>query len=87
MPVTNYKNRTYLRNKRGPPGRSSVLLKTVKVLVEQFESFSSEGETIGVSSLIKAPNGSFSVTGVRIGLFNGDSKFRIILKMKRKCDT
>lgn len=82
MPVINYKNRTYLRNKRGPPGRSSVLLKTVKVLVEQFESFSSEGETIGVSSLIKAPNGSFSVTGVRIGLFNGDSKFRIILKMK-----
>ena len=75
--------KTYLRNKSGPPGRSS-LLKTVKVLVEQFESFSSEGETIGVSSLIKAPNGSFSVTGVRIGLFNGDSKFRIILEIKKK---
>lgn len=66
---------SYLRNSKGPPGRlSSIeLFKTVKVLVEQFESFSSHGETIGVSSFAKAPNGSFSVTGVLTGLFTGDS--------------
>lgn len=43
------------------------------MLVEQFESFSSQGETIGVSSFASAPNGSFSVTGVLTGLFTGDS--------------
>ena len=41
--------------------------------MEQLESFSSDGETIGVSSFINAPSGSFSVTGVLMGLFNGDS--------------
>lgn len=74
---------SYLLNKSGPPGLSSVVLfKTVKVLVEQFESFSSEGDTIGVSSLMRAPNGSFSVTGVRMGLFNGDSTLRVSLHRK-----
>lgn len=74
---------SYLLNKSGPPGLSSVVLfKTVKVLVEQFESFSSEGDTIGVSSLMRAPNGSFSVTGVRTGLFNGDSTLRVSLHKK-----
>lgn len=74
---------SYLLNKSGPPGLSSVVLfKTVKVLVEQFESFSSEGDTIGVSSLMRAPNGSFSVTGVRTGLFNGDSTLRVSLRKK-----
>lgn len=73
----------YLLNKSGPPGLSSVVLfKTVKVLVEQFESFSSEGDTIGVSSLMRAPNGSFSVTGVRMGLFKGDSTLRVSLHGK-----
>lgn len=66
--------KNYLRNRTGPPARSpTVLLTTVRVLVEQLESFSSEGETIGVSSFINAPNGSFSVTGVRTGLLSGDS--------------
>jgi len=74
---------SYLLNKSGPPGLSSVVLfKTVKVLVEQFESFSSEGDTIGVSSLMRAPNGSFSVTGVRMGLFKGDSTLRVSLHGK-----
>lgn len=74
---------SYLLNKSGPPGLSSItLFTTVKVLVEQFESFSSEGETIGVSSLIRAPNGSFSVTGVRMGLFKGDSTLRVSLHGK-----
>lgn len=78
-----YRRVSYLLNKSGPPGLSSVVLfKTVKVLVEQFESFSSEGDTIGVSSLMRAPNGSFSVTGVRMGLFNGDSTLRVSLHRK-----
>ena len=67
----------YLLNRTGPPALSSmVLFRTVNVLVEQLESFSSQGDIIGVTSFINAPNGSFSVTGVRIGLFNGDSKLR-----------
>ena len=71
----------YLLNKTGPPGLSStVLFITVSVLVEQLESFSSQGDTIGVSSFINAPNGSFSVTGVLIGLFSGDSILRVNLQ-------
>lgn len=73
----------YLLNKTGPPGLSpAVLLTTVRVLVEQFESFSSDGETIGVSSFISAPSGSFSVTGVLTGLFNGDSRQRVNLLIR-----
>ena len=47
----------------------------VNVLAEQFESFSSQGDTMGVFSFVNAPRGSFSVTGVRTGLFTGDSTF------------
>lgn len=57
-----------------------VLFVTVSVLVEQLESLSSQGDTIGVSSFNNAPNGSFSVTGVLIGLLSGDSILRVNLK-------